>query len=63
LLHVDHGSGLGEQVLWVVLIWVQGNTLVGEESSGEIIAAYNSELSLIDIEVHADIDIAPDVVL
>jgi len=63
LFHVYHGSGLGEQVLWVVLISVQFNTLVGEESSGEFIGANDSELSLVDIEVLANVQVLPGVVL
>jgi len=63
LLHVDHGSGLGEQVLWVSLVWVKSNTFVGKESSSEVIAADNSEYSLVDIEILGNVQVFPGVVL
>jgi len=62
LLIVDHQSGLGEQVFWVSLRWVERTSLVGEETSCEVIAVDNSEDSCVDIEVNADVEILPDVV-
>jgi len=62
LLHVDHGSSLGEKVLWIVLIWVESNSFVGEESSCEIISAYDSENSLINIEILSNVQITPGIV-
>ena len=55
LFHVDHSSGLGEQVLWVVLFWTEWNSLVVIEPPGEVIAADDSELPLIYIEINTDV--------
>jgi len=63
LLHVNHSSCLSKQVLRVVLISIKLNTFIGKESSGEIITADDSEYSLVDVEVLADVQISPVVVL
>jgi hypothetical protein len=62
LFEVDHGSGVSEQVLWVAFWATKGNTLVGEESPGEIITVNDSEDSLVHIEVDANVEVLPDVV-
>jgi len=62
LFEVDHGSGMGEEVLWVTFWASESNSFVGEESSGKVITVTDSEDSLVNIEVHADVEIAPDVV-
>jgi hypothetical protein len=62
LFEVDHGSGVGEEVLWVTFWASESNSFVGEESSGKVITVTDSEDSLVNIEVHADVEIAPDVV-
>ena len=55
--------GLGEKILWVALRWVKSSSLVGVESSGEIIAVNDSENSSVHIEVHSNVKVLPDVVL
>ena len=62
LLVVDHQSSLGEEILWVAFWSVEWNTLVGEEPSSEFVAVDNSEDSCVDIEVHADVEVLPNVV-
>jgi hypothetical protein len=63
LLVIDHQPGLGEKILWVALRWVKSSSLVGVESSGEIIAVDDSENSSVHIEVHSNVKVLPDVVL
>ena len=63
LLVVDHQPGLGEKICWVALRWVKSNSLVGEESSGEVIAVDDSENSSVHIEVHSNVEVLPDVIL
>lgn len=62
LLHVDHGSSLGEQVLWVAFGSIEWSALVGVESSSEVIAVNDSDYSIINVEVDSNIQILPDVV-
>lgn len=63
LLEVDHFSSMGEKILWVCLWGTKGNSLIGKESSSEIIAVNDSENSLVDIKVGTDVEITPEVVL
>lgn len=62
LLEVDHGSSLAEEIFWISFGWTEGVSLVGIESSGEVIASNNSENSMIDIKIEANININPGVV-
>jgi len=54
---------VSEQIFWVPFWSAESNTLVGVESSGEIIAVDNSENSSVHIEVHSNVKVLPDVVL
>jgi len=51
LFHVDHGSGVHERIIWVLLWSVKGLSLVSVKVLGELIAVNNSENSSIHIEV------------
>lgn len=59
LFEVDHGSGVSEEIFWVCLRSTKRDTLIGKETLGEIITVNNSENSLVDIEVDANIEIRP----
>lgn len=63
LLEVDHGSGLGEQVLWIALGSVEWLVLVGIELPGEVVAVDDAEYSVVDVEVDSDVQVSPGVVL
>jgi hypothetical protein len=63
LFVVDHQSGLGEEILWIAFGSVECKSLVSEETSGEFIAVDDSEHSCVNIEVHANVEVLPDVVL
>lgn len=63
LLHVDHSSSLSEKIIWITLWGIKCNAFVGKESSGEVIAVYDSENSLVDVEIARDVHISPGVVL
>ena len=62
LLEVDHGSGVSEEILRVALGLSESDSLVGVESSGELVAVNNSEDSGVDIEVDANVEVSPGVV-
>jgi hypothetical protein len=53
---------MGEQVLGVALDLAESDTLVGVESSGEIISTDNSENSLVDVEIDTNVQVTPQVV-
>lgn len=59
LFHVNHSSSVSEEVFWVFLASVQFNSLVGEESSSEIITVNKSEISGVDVEGDAVVEISP----
>lgn len=59
LFHVNHSSSVSEEVLWVFLTWAHFNSLVGEESSSEIVAVNKSEISSVDVEGNATVEILP----
>lgn len=59
LFHINHRSSVSEEVLWVFLTSVHFNSLVGEESSSEIVAVNKSEISSIDVEGDATVKILP----
>jgi hypothetical protein len=59
LFHVNHSSSVSEEVLWVFLAWAQFNSLVGEESSSEIVTVNKSEISSVDVEGDAVVEILP----
>jgi hypothetical protein len=63
LFEVDHCSGVSEKIFWVSLRGTESNTLIGIESSSEIITVNNSENSLVDIEVNSNIKVLPEIVL
>lgn len=63
LLVVDHGPGLGEEVLGVALWSVELDALVGEETLGEVVTVDHSEDPLVDVEVDANVQVLPSVVL
>ena len=62
MLEVDHGSGLTEEIFWITFGWIEVLSLVGIESSGEVVAVDNSENSVVDIEVDSNVEISPCVV-
>ena len=53
---------MSEQILRVALLGAEDDTLVGIESPGEVIAVDNSENSLVDVEVDANVEVLPNVV-
>lgn len=63
MFHVDHSSRLNEEVLGESLGGVEGDTLVCEESLGEVVAVNYSENSRVDVEVDGDVEVLPHVVL
>lgn len=63
LLVVDHSSGVSEEILRVAFVLAKGNSLVGVESSGEVVTIYDSEHSGIDVEVDSNVEMSPGVVL
>lgn len=63
LFHVDHGSGMSEKISWISLRSIKCNSFIGIESSGEVITVDDSENSSVDVEVHAEIEVSPGVVL
>jgi len=54
---------VSEQILRVAFGLAESDALIGVESSGELVAVDNSEDSSVDIEVHADVEVSPGVVL
>ena len=62
LFEVDHGSGVSKQIFRVTLLGAENDTLVGVESPGKVIAVDNSENSLVDVEVDANVEVLPNVV-
>lgn len=63
MLHVDHGSGLGEEIIWISLRGIESNAFVGKESSSEVIAVDDSENSFVYVEIAGNVQIFPGVVL
>jgi len=63
LLEVNHGSGMREKIFWITFRWTEVETFIGIESSGEIIAIDNSEISLINIKVESNVEVFPGVEL
>ena len=62
LLHVDHGAGVCEWILRVVLCWTDIDTLIGVVAACELITVHDAEDAAIDIEVHTEAEIGPVVV-
>ena len=62
LLHVDHGTGVRERIIGVVLSRANIDSLVGEVGSGELVAVNDAEDAVVHIQVHAELEIRPVVV-
>ena len=62
LFEADHSSGVSEQILWEGFRSIKSTSLIGIKPSGEWIAINNSENSLINIEVHSNLQVLPCVV-
>ena len=63
LLHVDHGTSVGEVILRVALSCIERMSFVGIKASCEIITINDTENSAINIEIVSEIKIGPRVVL
>lgn len=59
LFHVNHSSSVSEEILWVCLATIHFDALICEESSSEIIAVNESEISSVDVESDAIVKILP----
>ncbi len=62
LLHVDHGSSLYERVVGTVFGRVQGEPLIGEELSREIVAVSYPEDAPVEFQVDPQVQVLPGVV-
>ena len=54
---------MSEEILRIALGLAKSNSLVGVESSGKVVTIYDSEHSLIDVEVDSNVEMSPGVVL
>jgi len=61
LLEVDHGTSSGEFVIWEALGTTQVSSLIGVELASEIVTVDNTEHSAVNIQIHAEAEIGPDV--
>ena len=62
LLHVDHGTSVGEVVLVDGLSGIKSLALVSIEAFGEIITVNDTENSAVDIEILGQVKIGPRIV-
>lgn len=63
LFHIDHGTGLDEGVIGVAFRSIEGYSFVGVETAGEVIAVNNTEHTAVDVQVGAQVQVPPRVVL
>ena len=61
LFHGNHGACPEEGVIWVLLWCSKSDSFVGIESLGEVIGIHNSENSLVNVQVHSDVEVFPGV--
>ena len=59
LLHVDHGTSLGERIVGEVLRAADVNAFVGVECLGELIRVNDAENTGVDIQVLAELEVRP----
>ena len=62
LLHVDHGAGMLEGILRVVLSGTDIDALVGVVAASEFVTVNDAEDARVDVKVHAEAEIRPVIV-
>jgi len=61
LFEIDHGTGVHKWIVWKAFAGTKGHTLVRVEGTGEFVAVVDVENAVVEVDVHADIQVSPGV--
>lgn len=61
LFEINHGAGVHKWIVGEILAGAEGNSFVGVEGAGEVVAVVDVEDALVELDVDANVQVPPGV--